>query len=97
VYAQVARRSYAGQGSIALLEHLLNGWKSKIFVLILLGFTGTDFVITMTLSAADAARHAIANPYLHSYVGDSPIRFTLTLLLLLAVVFVVGCPRGSSV
>jgi hypothetical protein len=90
VYAQVARRSYAGQGSIALLEHLLTGWKSKIFVLILLGFTGTDFVITMTLSAADAARHAIANPYLHSYVGDSPIRLTLTLLLLLAVVFVIG-------
>jgi hypothetical protein len=90
VYAQVARRSYAGQGSIALLEHLLTGWKGKIFVLILIGFTVTDFVITMTLSAADAARHAIANPYLHNYVGDSPISLTLTLLFLLAVVFVVG-------
>jgi hypothetical protein len=90
VYSQVARRSYAGQGSIALLEHLLTGWKSKIIVLILLGFAGTDFVITMTLSAADADRHAIANPYLHSYVGDSPIRLTLLLLLLLTAVFVVG-------
>jgi hypothetical protein len=50
VYSQVARRSYAGQGSIALLEHLLPGWKGKIFILILLGFTGTDFVITNTLS-----------------------------------------------
>src|SRR6202795_2261106 len=48
VYSQVARRSYAGQGSIALLEHLLPGWKAKIFIPILLGFTGTDFVITMT-------------------------------------------------
>jgi hypothetical protein len=86
----VARRAYAGLGSIALREHLLTGWKSKIFVLILLGFAGTDFVITMTLSAADAARHAIANPYLHSYVGDSPIRLTLLLLLLLTAVFVVG-------
>jgi hypothetical protein len=37
VYSQVARRSYAGQGSIALLEHLLPGWKGKIFILILLG------------------------------------------------------------
>jgi hypothetical protein len=90
VYSQVARRSYAGQGSIALLEHLLTGWKSKIIVLILLGFAGTDFVITMTLSAADADRHAIANPYLHSYVGDSPIRLTLLLLLLLAAVFMEG-------
>jgi len=90
VYAQVARRSYAGQGSIALLEHLLTGWKSKIIILVLLGFAAADFVITMTLSAADAARHAIANPYLHNYVGDTPIRLTLMLLLLLAIVFVVG-------
>jgi len=90
VYSQVARRSYAGQGSIALLEHLLPGWKGKILILILLGFTGTDFVITMTLSAADAARHAIANPYLHSYVGEAPMPLTLTLLLLLAIVFMFG-------
>src|SRR5688572_8956382 len=49
-YAQVARRSYAGQGSIAMLESLLEGWKGKLFILILIGFAATDFVITMTLS-----------------------------------------------
>jgi len=90
IYAEVARRSYAGQGSIALLENLFSGWKSKIFVLVLLGFAGTDFVITMTLSAADAARHAIANTYLHPYVGDRQILLTQGLLLLLAVVFLLG-------
>jgi hypothetical protein len=90
VYAEVAARSYAGQGSIALLENLLSGWKSKIFVLVLLGFAGTDFVITMTLSAADAARHAIADPYLHPYVGDAAISLTLALLFLLAIVFFLG-------
>ena len=37
VYAQVAGRSFAGQGSIAMLENLLTGWKGKILVLILLG------------------------------------------------------------
>ncbi len=63
VYAQVAGRSYAGQGSIAILENLFSGWKSKVLVLVLLGFTATDFVITMTLSAANAARHASANAY----------------------------------
>src|SRR6201987_2111149 len=81
VYAQVAGRSYAGQGSIAMLENLLTGWKGKVFVLVLLGFAATDFVITMTLSAADAAKHAIANPYLHPFAGDSSIRLTLGLLL----------------
>jgi hypothetical protein len=90
VYSEVAKRSYVGQGSIALLENLLSGWKSKVFVLILLGFAATDFVITMTLSAADAARHAIANPYLHQILGDAPILLTLGLLFLLAIVFFVG-------
>ena len=82
VYSEVAGRSYAGQGSIALLENLF-GWKSKIFVLTLLGFAGTDFVITMTLSAADAAQHAIANPYLHPYLGNAHVATTIGFLLLL--------------
>ncbi|MBI3679515.1 MAG: hypothetical protein HY235_03880 [Acidobacteria bacterium] len=90
VYAQVARRSYAGQGSIALLENLLPGWWSKIFVLVLLGFAATDFVITMTLSAADAAQHAVENPFLHPLLGDARLELTLALLLLLAVVFLKG-------
>ena len=90
IYSAVAKRSYAGQGSIALLENLFSGWTSKIMVLVLLGFAATDFVITMTLSAADAARHAIANPYLHPFAGDSRMRVTLLLLLLLAVVFLAG-------
>jgi hypothetical protein len=90
VYSEVAKRSYVGQGSIALLENLLSGWKSKVFVLVLLGFAATDFVITMTLSAADAARHAIGNPLLHRVVGDAPVLLTLGLLFLLAVVFFMG-------
>ena len=90
IYAAVAKRSYAGQGSIALLENLLPGWAGKIMVLVLLGFAATDFIITMTLSAADAARHAIANPYLHPFAGDSRMRVTLALLLLLAIVFMIG-------
>lgn len=90
VYSQVALRSYAGQGSIAMLENLLSGWTSKIFVLVLLGFAGTDFVITMTLSAADAAQHAIENPYLHEYLGEARLSLTIGLLALLAVVFLKG-------
>jgi hypothetical protein len=90
VYSQVASRSYAGQGSIAMLETLLPGWKGKIFVLVLLGFAGTDFVITMTLSAADAAQHAIENPFLHPYLGEARLAVTILLLALLAAVFLKG-------
>jgi hypothetical protein len=90
VYAQVAGRSYAGQGSIALLEDLLAGWKGKALVLVLLGFAATDFVITMTLSAADAAKHAIENPHFRLLLGDHPIFVTLAILIVLAVVFLKG-------
>lgn len=90
IYREVSRHSFVGQGSIAMLENLLSGWKSKIFVLVLLGFAATDFVITMTLSAADAARHASGNPYLHPILGDAHVRITLVLLLLLAIVFLRG-------
>jgi hypothetical protein len=90
VYAQVAKRSYAGQGSIAMLENLFHGWRSKLFVLVLLGFATTDFIITMTLSAADATQHAIENPYLHPYLGEARVTITLGLLLILALVFFRG-------
>jgi hypothetical protein len=90
VYAAVAGRSFVGQGSIAMLENLFAGWKSKIFVLVLLGFAATDFVITMTLSAADAARHAVANPFLHPYFGAAQFGLTTLLLLILAGVFFIG-------
>ena len=56
----------------------------------LLGFAGTDFVITMTLSAADSARHAVENPFLKPYIGDSHLAITIGLLVLLAVVFLRG-------
>jgi len=90
VYAQVAGRSYAGQGSIAMLENLLGGWKGKGLVLVLLGFAATDFVITMTLSAADAAKHAIENPFLRPVLGDHPILVTLAILTVLTAVFLKG-------
>lgn len=97
LYAQVARRSYAGQGSIAMLEHLLPGWGGKVFVLVLLGFAGTDFLITMTLSAADAARHAAANNWLRPVLGQDRMAITLVLLILLAAVFLAGFREAIEV
>jgi len=62
VYRYVARKSFSGQGSVGMLAKLVSGWPGKILVLVLLGFAATDFVITKTLSAADAAEHMIQNP-----------------------------------
>ena len=90
IYSQVAGRSFVGQGSIAMLENLVPGWWGKLFVLVLLGFAATDFVITMTLSAADAAQHAAENPLLHAVLRDFKMPLTLILLALLALVFLKG-------
>jgi hypothetical protein len=63
VYLYVVGRSPHGEGGIGLLERLVYGWSGKVFILILLGFVATDFVVTRTLSVADASRHILSNPY----------------------------------
>jgi hypothetical protein len=97
VYFQVAGRSFAGQGSIAILESLLAGWKGKVLVLLLLGFAATDFVITMTLSAADAAKHAIENPFFKGYIGDHQMLVTLVILASLAGLFLKGFKEAIGI
>lgn len=62
VYCYVAGRSPHGQGAIGLLEQSVHGWLGKLLIVVLLGFAATDFVITKTLSVADAAEHLIHNP-----------------------------------
>ncbi len=90
VYRRVARESPHGEGSIAMLERLLSFWKGKLFVLALLGFAATDFLITITLSAADAATHMVENPHLTSLLQGHQMVITLSLIALLGAVFLKG-------
>ncbi|MEU8782393.1 amino acid transporter [Streptomyces sp. NPDC048637] len=90
VYRRVAKESPHGQGSIAMLERLLSFWKGKLFVLTLLGFAATDFLITITLSAADASTHLVENPHVSSVLQHQQMVITLILIALLGAVFLKG-------
>jgi hypothetical protein len=96
LYARVAGASPNGQGSIAMLERLFPKWGGKVFVLVLLGFASTDFIITMTLSAADAAAHFIHNPYAPSWL-HSQMLVTLLLLALLSAIFLKGFKEAIGI
>jgi hypothetical protein len=99
IYNRVATESSHGQGSISMLESLLSRWKGKLFVLVLLGFVATDFVITITLSAADASEHIIHNPFVEEHFKfiDHPIPVTLFLIVILAAVFLKGFKEAIGI
>ncbi|MGA1265088.1 MAG: amino acid transporter [Prochlorothrix sp.] len=90
IYRHVAVLSPHGEGSISMLERLLPGWRGKLLVLFLLGFAVTDFIITITLSAADATAHLMQNPWLAPILTGQAVPLTLILIALLSSVFLQG-------
>lgn len=97
-YFIVAKESPHGQGSISMLGSLVPGWCGKAVVLLLLGFAATAFIITITLSAADATAHLIENPLIPSWIHHHDrIGVTMVLLTILGGVFLIGFREAIGV
>jgi hypothetical protein len=97
MYRRVAEESPHGDGSISMLERLLAYWPSKLLVLALIGFVATGFIITITLSAADASAHVIENPLVHNFVKDAQVPITLLFIALLGAVFLKGFSEAVGI
>jgi len=80
-----------------MLENSLSFWKGKLLILCLLGFVATGWLVTITLSAADATAPIVENPFTPQFLHGQHIVITLVLLATLGAVFLKGFKEAIGI
>jgi hypothetical protein len=97
MYQRVASESPHGQGLISILRNSLSVLERQAAHPVPAGVLAIGWLVTITLSAADATAHIAENPLTPEFLHGQHVVITLVLLATLGAVFLKGFKEAIGI